>query len=81
MSAEFHGVMPFARSEHCDSRQTDVTHPKSERIDVRVSGPVKQLLQEDARAEHKTVSKFLLDSTSARPTPSRPSSSGWSSRA
>lgn len=34
---------------------------KSERIDVRASGPVKQLLQEAARASHKTVSEFLLD--------------------
>jgi uncharacterized protein (DUF1778 family) len=35
--------------------------PKSERIDVRTSGPVKQLLQEAARACHKNVSEFLLD--------------------
>lgn len=34
---------------------------KSERIDVRTSGPVKQLLQEAARAMHKNVSEFLLD--------------------
>lgn len=34
---------------------------KSERIDVRASGPVKQLLQEAARACHKNVSEFLLD--------------------
>lgn len=34
---------------------------KTERIDVRASGPVKQLLQEAARASHKTVSEFLLD--------------------
>ncbi len=37
------------------------THPKSERIDVRASGPVKQLLQEAARVAHKNVSEFLLD--------------------
>ncbi len=34
---------------------------KSERIDVRASAPVKQLLQEAARASHKNVSEFLLD--------------------
>jgi uncharacterized protein (DUF1778 family) len=34
---------------------------KSERIDVRASVPVKQLLQEAARAAHKNVSEFLLD--------------------
>jgi len=37
------------------------TPAKSERIDVRVSGPVKQLLQEAARACHKNVSEFPLD--------------------
>lgn len=34
---------------------------KTERIDVRANLPVKQLLQEAARACHKTVSEFLLD--------------------
>lgn len=34
---------------------------KSERIDVRASQSVKQLLQEAARASHKSVSEFLLD--------------------
>jgi uncharacterized protein (DUF1778 family) len=34
---------------------------KSERIDVRASIPVKQLLQEAARACHKNVSEFLLE--------------------
>jgi len=34
---------------------------KSERIDVRASAPVKQLLQEAARVSHKNVSEFLLD--------------------
>lgn len=38
-----------------------VTPPKSERIDVRASSPVKQLLQEAARSNHKSVSEFLLD--------------------
>lgn len=35
--------------------------PKSERIDVRATPPVKRLLQEAARAAHKNVSEFLLD--------------------
>lgn len=34
---------------------------KTKRIDVRASSPVKQLLQEAARACHKNVSEFLLD--------------------
>lgn len=34
---------------------------KTERIDVRASAPVKQLLQDAARAYHKSVSEFLLD--------------------
>ena len=34
---------------------------KTERIDVRTSAPVKQLLQEAALACHKNVSEFLLD--------------------
>ncbi len=38
-----------------------VMHSKSERIDVRASTPVKQLLQEAARVAHKNVSEFLLD--------------------
>ena len=40
---------------------TVAVHSKSERIDVRASIPVKQLLQEAARAAHKNVSEFLLD--------------------
>lgn len=40
---------------------TAVIHSKSERIDVRASAPVKQLLQEAARMAHKNVSEFLLD--------------------
>ena len=40
---------------------TTIIHPKSERIDVRASMPVKQLLQEAARVAHKNVSEFLLD--------------------
>ncbi len=34
---------------------------KTERIDVRASTRVKQLLQDAARASHKNVSEFLLD--------------------
>ncbi len=34
---------------------------KTERIDVRASAPVKQLLQEAAHVCHKNVSEFLLD--------------------
>ncbi len=34
---------------------------KTERIDVRTTAPVKQLLQDAARACSKTVSEFLLD--------------------
>ena len=34
---------------------------KTERIDVRANLHVKQLLQEAARACHKSVSEFLLD--------------------
>ena len=37
------------------------THSKSERIDVRASAPVKQLLQEAARVAHRNVSEYLLD--------------------
>ncbi len=40
---------------------TAVVPSKSERIDVRASTPVKQLLQEAARVSHKNVSEFLLD--------------------
>lgn len=40
---------------------TTVIHSKSERIDVRASTSVKQLLQEAARVAHKNVSEFLLD--------------------
>jgi uncharacterized protein (DUF1778 family) len=40
---------------------TAVIHSKSERIDVRATMPVKQLLQEAARVAHKNVSEFLLD--------------------
>lgn len=40
---------------------TSLNLSKTERIDVRASKPVKQLLQEAARARHQTVSEFLLD--------------------
>ena len=35
--------------------------PKSGRLDLRVSAPVKDLFNEAARAAHKSVSEFLLD--------------------
>lgn len=38
-----------------------VNRSKTERIDVRASSSVKQLLQEAASACHKNVSEFLLD--------------------
>jgi uncharacterized protein (DUF1778 family) len=34
---------------------------KTERIDVRASESIKQLLQDAARASHKNFSEFLLD--------------------
>ncbi len=40
---------------------TAAAQSKTERIDVRASTPVKQLLQEAARAAHKNVSEFLLE--------------------
>jgi uncharacterized protein (DUF1778 family) len=40
---------------------TQVGLAKNQRIDVRTSGAVKQLLQEAARTDHKSVSEFLLD--------------------
>lgn len=38
-----------------------VSLAKTERIDVRASRAVKQLLQEAARSCHKSVSEFLLE--------------------
>ena len=43
------------------TQMSAISQPKSERIDVRASEPVKQLLQDAARAAHKNVSEFLLD--------------------
>ncbi len=40
---------------------TTAKHSKSERIDVRASAPIKQLLQEAARVSHENVSEFLPD--------------------
>ena len=40
---------------------TALNQSKTERIDVRTSSSVKQLLQEAARTCHKNVSEFLLD--------------------
>jgi uncharacterized protein (DUF1778 family) len=40
---------------------TTTSMSKTERIDVRASISVKQLLQQAALASHKSVSEFLLD--------------------
>jgi uncharacterized protein (DUF1778 family) len=40
---------------------TTANLPKTERIDVRASTLIKQMLQDAARASHKNVSEFLLD--------------------
>jgi len=40
---------------------TTANLPKTERIDVRASTLIKQLLQDAARASHKNVSEFLLE--------------------
>ena len=40
---------------------SDVIHSKSERINLCVSIPAKQLLQEAAHVTHKNLSEFLLD--------------------
>jgi uncharacterized protein (DUF1778 family) len=53
--------MPFALRARRNSRQAHVTHPKSERSDVRVSGPVKPLLQGGVRVTPQNVNEFLPD--------------------
>ncbi len=40
---------------------TAANFSKTERIDVRASTLIKQMLQDAARASHKNVSEFLLD--------------------
>jgi len=40
---------------------TTANLPKTERIDVRASTLIKQLLQDAARSSHKNVSEFLLE--------------------
>jgi uncharacterized protein (DUF1778 family) len=44
-----------------ESTMSTLSLSKTERIDVRASAAVKQLLQEAACASHKNVSEFLLD--------------------
>lgn len=44
-----------------EAAMSTLSLPKTVRIDVRASAPVKQLLQEAARSCHKNVSEFLLD--------------------
>jgi uncharacterized protein (DUF1778 family) len=51
----------MAASAQRENAMTALNLLKTERIDVRASGPVKQLLQEAARVCHKNVSEFLLD--------------------
>lgn len=38
------------------------TQRKDERIDLRLSGPAKAMLQRAAAVRHKTVTEFVLDS-------------------
>ena len=52
---------PLESKRHAMSTPNPSNPSKTERIDVRASSPVKQLLQEAARASHKSVSEFLLD--------------------
>jgi len=70
MQTEVHGsngpgnpynVRTFFRTIPKATTMTTGVLSKSERIDVRATPPVKQLLQEAARAAHKNVSEFLLD--------------------
>jgi uncharacterized protein (DUF1778 family) len=48
-------------SEKKEVAMSALSQSKTERIDVRASSSVKQLLQEAARTCHKNVSEFLLD--------------------
>ncbi len=51
----------MATSKRYDVVVSKAAPPKSERITVRMSSAVKQLLKEGARVSHKNVSEFLLD--------------------
>lgn len=51
----------FTSRAVCEGIMSNLNLAKTERIDVRASASVKQLLQEAARACHKNVSEFLLD--------------------
>jgi hypothetical protein len=42
---------------------TDITEPKSERVDLRMTPTAKRTLQRAAAVSNKTVSEFLLDSS------------------
>jgi uncharacterized protein (DUF1778 family) len=50
-----------ARHSPTKAAMSTLNLSKTERIDVRASSSVKLLLQEAARACHKSVSEFLLD--------------------
>jgi uncharacterized protein (DUF1778 family) len=56
-SGQLHGDIQDQSGGHHEHRESF----QDERIDVRASAPVKQLLQEAARACHKNVSEVLLD--------------------
>lgn len=56
-----HPDVIMAHYQNLEVAMSTLNLSKSERIDVRASSPVKQLLQEAARACHKNVSEFLLD--------------------
>ncbi|OUL23796.1 DUF1778 domain-containing protein [Nostoc sp. 106C] len=40
---------------------SQLSEPRTERIDIRTSSSVKKLLQQAAAASHKNVSEFLLE--------------------
>ena len=61
---ELSGHHPDAMMRHIQNMgvaMSTLNLSKTERIDVRASSSVKQLLQEAARSCHKNVSEFLLD--------------------
>jgi uncharacterized protein (DUF1778 family) len=44
-------------------RMSEITEPKSERVDLRMTPTAKRTLQRAAAVRNKTVSEFLLDSS------------------
>ena len=53
--------VPYGYSRQKTVAMIAVINSKSERIDVRASSPVKQLLQGGARVARQNVTEFLLD--------------------